>query len=95
MTAYGRIKRLFLHKLYPDEGAREEVVAECDWYDAVGTNPISGNVQISPNSNFDACRMVFIKNCQAHNCVYWPSSLPSRAPPTLFDVIMHHELRDE
>ena len=81
--AYGRILNLFLHCLHPD--AEPEVIAECDWHDEVGNNPISGNVQICPNPNFDACRMVFLKNCVAANCVYWPSSMED--DNDLYDVI--------
>jgi hypothetical protein len=40
-VCWGRIQRMFVHRLWPDDDAPTKVVAYADWYEQVGTNPVN------------------------------------------------------
>ena len=84
---YGIIKTMFLHKLGHEP---EEVIVECEWYEKVGINPRTKLIQVRRNTNFDACRVQFLKNLYPHNLVMWPS-VASAPDNGLLDVIYHHQ----
>lgn len=85
--AFGRIRRLFVHELFP--GASEDetsIIVECDWYEERGINPVSKLRQVRRNPNFDACRFVFLKTCSPDNLAMW-SSNPRDEDCELFDIV--------
>jgi hypothetical protein len=87
---YGRIQRMFVHRMHPGETSPEMVVVECDWYHATGTNQVNGLIQLERNHHFDSCRVKFLKDCVARNFVFWPSVM-DEVPCTKWDLIEHHE----
>jgi hypothetical protein len=89
-TAYGRIKRMFLHKLAP--GTEAQVVVECDWYEEMKhPHPVSKLPQVKLNPHFDACRFELLKNCLPENLVYWKTDPWSEEPDEdqMYSVVRH------
>ena len=84
---YGIIKSMFLHSL---PGGAEEIIVECDWYAEKGINPRTQLPQVARNTQYDRCRVAFLKNLFPHNLVLWPSDI-SNLDNGLLDVIHHHE----
>ena len=85
--AYGKITSMFMHEMYPESPAR--MVVECEWYECVGVNPTSQNVQVRRNENWD-CHLAFLDTCVPASCMFWPSD-PWGDDDGLMDVIKHHE----
>jgi len=92
--AFGIIQKLYFHSLWPETHA-PKVLAECDWYQYYGINPSNQLVQINrwPLWNQD-CRVVFVQNCIAISCAFWPSNPFAEDEHTrrqLLDVQLHHD----
>jgi hypothetical protein len=68
----GRIHCMFVAVMF--EGAQEEVVVAGDWYDVVGTNPVSKNLQVRYNPNFATENMAFLRTCKPKNFTLAPSN---------------------
>lgn len=70
---YGRIKRMFVHPMYPGAPLeKKHVILECDWYESVGTSR-AGLPLIKYNANFEACRVIALKDCSPVSCAFWPA----------------------
>ena len=85
-TAYGRIKEMFVHSMWP--GGPKLVVIQCAWHEEAGTNPVSKLPQIRLNQLWNH-RMHFIKDCWAQNCALFPSDPFSDGE--LYDVLGHRD----
>ena len=72
-AAYGSIKRLFEHHMFP--GGPSRLVAECDWYFDEGIDEVSGLpiVSVKPDSNFNRkSRFTFFESVYARPVAVWP-----------------------
>lgn len=75
-TAYGRIQRIFEHRMYPSESddAPKGVFVECDWYMEESKDPITGLVKVKRNRAWDENqRVAFVEDCKPVNFVVWPA----------------------
>ena len=66
--AYGWIKRLFIHELYP--GGPNDIMIDVEWLDVLPIKGPTGLTLVRKNSDNafnQACRFTFLKHCQPHN----------------------------
>ena len=84
--AYGRIQKMFKHRMYPGAAAPCLFVANCDWYELVRVDDVTGLPVIRYNENFEACKLVDLETCVRSNCVFWPHD-PLNADSDLYTVI--------
>ena len=66
--AYGWIKRLFIHELYP--GGPNDIMIDVEWLDVLPMKGPTGLTLVRKNSDNafnQACRFTFLKHCQPHN----------------------------
>lgn len=87
VTAYGKIQRMFVHRMFDDESADSKVVIQADWYEHVGTNPVNGLPQVQFNPNFNACSLAFLDQCIPQNFMFGKSD-PWNPNCDLFVVIL-------
>jgi hypothetical protein len=86
VTCIGRIKFMFIARMSNDDP--EQVFISGDWYDIVGNNPVSKNVQVKFNPNFDSERLAFLRDCTPKNLTLVPSSpFVDSSPTCLMDVL--------
>ena len=107
--SYGVIIRMFVHE-FPTLVKRgdhtlvstklDKVFIECDWYEQIGVNPLTGLTIVKYNTNWIGSRIVLLEKCLSKNCVFWPSNpfTPANRKCKVFDlqiqpldVIFHHE----
>ena len=69
--AYGRIKLIFSHSLWPGGGAPSKVWLDCKWYEKVGIEPTTGLTRIRRNRNFDAARLTLASHVLPISCAFW------------------------
>jgi hypothetical protein len=95
---FGVIKNLYWHTLWPDT-QDPKVIAECDWYQYLGTNPRNGLIQIRRHLLWNQdCSVVFLERCIALSCQFWPSdpfAEDENARLECMDVLLHHDLMPE
>ena len=71
---YGVIQSLFLFTFQaPGEDKTTEVIAECDWYEVTGQDPITKLTQVVYNSHFHSCRLFKLSRAFPMNQVLWPT----------------------
>ena len=70
-TSYGRITKMFLARKYAK--ASKDITIVGDWFDKVGVNPVSRNVQVRYNANFSTQKLEFLRNCVPQNLTLVPS----------------------
>jgi hypothetical protein len=86
VTCIGRIKFMFIARMSDDDP--EQVFVSGDWYDIVGENPVSKNVQVKFNPNFDSERLAFLRDCTPKNLTLVPSHpFVDSSPTCLMDVL--------
>ena len=68
-SAYGGIRAVLVHHQYP--GGLPKCVLYVDWYQNVGTAPISGNPMID-TTRIDWSSFVFIEDCYQIPLAIWP-----------------------
>jgi hypothetical protein len=90
-TAYGIIKKIATHSMYP--GSQEEVLVEVEWLESVPDDEQADNdvylpqVRLNPDSSFNTrSRWVFLRQCAAYNIMIAPHN-PWDPACTVFDVI--------
>ena len=111
--SFGVIIRMFIHEL-PTLVKRvdgqdgdalvstklQKVFIECDWYEQVDVNPLTGLTIIEYNPYWTGSRIVLLEKCLSKSCVFWPSNpfTPANRKCKVFDlqiqpldVIFHHE----
>lgn len=82
----GRIKFMFIARMSAIEP--EQVVIGGDWYDIVGENPVSKNVQVQFNPDFESENLAFLRDCTPKNLILVPSNPWNDASSTsLMDVL--------
>jgi hypothetical protein len=86
IVSYGRINYMFVAQLHKD--GPEDVVVAGDWYNVVGINPVSKNIQVRYNPNFSSEHLTFLRNCTPQN-LHLVASDPFgvRGAEELYDVI--------
>ena len=107
--SFGVIIRMFIHELPTlvkkgdDELVKtklQKVFIECDWYEQVGVNSLTGLTIIKYNPYWTGSRIVLLEKCLSKNCVFWPSNpfTPENRKFKVFDlqiqpldVVFHHE----
>ena len=107
--SFGVIIRMFIHELPTlvknDDDVLvktklQKVFIECDWYEQVGVNPLTGLTIVTYNPNWTGSRIVLLEKCFSKNCVFWPSNPFTEANRKCkvfdlqiqpLDVVFHHE----
>jgi hypothetical protein len=85
--AYGRIKAMFQHTLYP--GGPTLHIVDCDWYETIDTSgPLT---KVIPNPNFDRCRLADLSTAYPQSLAFWPVDPFSTNPCGDLYVLHHHE----
>ena len=84
---YGVIKKFYVHFMYPPARTTYKLTikkletfeepwimcALCEWYEELGSNPVTGLTQIRPNPFWEAgCPITNLANCLPINPTFWP-----------------------
>jgi hypothetical protein len=86
---YGVIKAFYFHFMYPPHRSTYKLTsakldqfhadspwilcALCEWHEPLGTNPLTGLLQIQPNQFWADCPLTNMANCYPLNVVFWPA----------------------